>query len=54
MRRSMRRWMVFGLYWEKSWPVWARSRMKIFFIAFSALGAGALAARGGLPKAWAT
>jgi hypothetical protein len=35
MRRSMRRWMVEGLYWEKSWPVWARSRMKIFFSAFS-------------------
>ena len=42
MRRSMRRWMVLGLYWEKSWPVWARSRTKIFFSALSALGTGAV------------
>ena len=53
MRRSMRRMMVLGLYWEKSWPVWARSRMKIFFSAFSALGAGGEAGGGVLPKAWA-
>src|ERR1039458_9780681 len=54
MRRSEERWMVFGLYWEKSWPVWARSRIKSSFITFSALGAGAVAVRGSLPKAWAT
>ena len=54
MRRSMRRWMVLGLYWEKSWPVWDRSRMKTFFRAFSSLGEGMLVDRvKGWPKAWA-
>ena len=52
MRRSIRRRIVLGLYWEKSWLVCVRSRRKIFFSAFSVTGVSPLAES--LPKACVT
>ncbi len=36
MRRSMRRLIVLGLYWEKSCPVWARRITKMRLLALPA------------------
>jgi hypothetical protein len=50
--RSMRRWRVPVLYWEKSWPVWARSRRMILFKALPDFSGNGFSSLAGLSVAW--